>query len=476
MEIGILSPPYDFFTYYLVLSQMNSIGIIGGGITGLTTAFRLKSAGKHIVLYEASPRVGGQVQSIRRDGYLAEFGPNTLLETSSVISALLRDLGLESRKIYAGNKAKYRFIVRGKTPTPLPTSPASFFSTSLFSFAAKLRLLREPFIAKSFEKSEESVADFVRRRLGNEFLNYAIDPFVSGVYAGDPEKLSVVHAFPKLYALEQQYGSLIKGQIRGKKDRRKNGDVAKNSAGMFSFDDGLQVLIDTLHAKLEQEIKLNTTVTKLERIPEGWKVYYNDNGTEYINLHSSLILTIPAYQLAALSHNIDGIDLSALKEIYYPPVASLALGFKKSDVTHSLDGFGMLIPKKENFHILGTLFSSSLFPGRAPKDHVLLTNYIGGARSPEFAEADESTQIEFVLKDLRMLLGVRGEPRFTHQAFYKKAIPQYNIGYAKYKTLLNSFEGKAPGLFIAGNFRNGISLSDCITSADTIAKNLLSSF
>lgn len=455
---------------------MNSIGIIGGGITGLTTAFRLKSAGKHIVLYEASPRVGGQVQSIRRDGYLAEFGPNTLLETSSVISALLRDLGLESRKIYAGNKAKYRFIVRGKTPTPLPTSPASFFSTSLFSFAAKLRLLREPFIAKSFEKSEESVADFVRRRLGNEFLNYAIDPFVSGVYAGDPEKLSVVHAFPKLYALEQQYGSLIKGQIRGKKDRRKNGDVAKNSAGMFSFDDGLQVLIDTLHAKLEQEIKLNTTVTKLERIPEGWKVYYNDNGTEYINLHSSLILTIPAYQLAALSHNIDGIDLSALKEIYYPPVASLALGFKKSDVTHSLDGFGMLIPKKENFHILGTLFSSSLFPGRAPKDHVLLTNYIGGARSPEFAEADESTQIEFVLKDLRMLLGVRGEPRFTHQAFYKKAIPQYNIGYAKYKTLLNSFEGKAPGLFIAGNFRNGISLSDCITSADTIAKNLLSSF
>lgn len=455
---------------------MNSIGIIGGGITGLTTAFRLKSAGKHIVLYEASPRVGGQVQSIRRDGYLAEFGPNTLLETSSVISALLRDLGLESHKIYAGNKAKYRFIVRGKTPTPLPTSPASFFSTSLFSFAAKLRLLREPFIAKSFEKSEESVADFVRRRLGNEFLNYAIDPFVSGVYAGDPEKLSVVHAFPKLYALEQQYGSLIKGQIRGKKDRRKNGDVAKNSAGMFSFDDGLQVLIDTLHTKLEQEIKLNTTVTKLERIPEGWKVYYNDNGTEYINLHSSLILTIPAYQLAGLSHNIDGIDLSALKEIYYPPVASLALGFKKSDVTHSLDGFGMLIPKKENFHILGTLFSSSLFPGRAPKDHVLLTNYIGGARSPEFAEADESTQIEFVLKDLRMLLGVRGEPRFTHQAFYKKAIPQYNIGYAKYKTLLNSFEGKAPGLFIAGNFRNGISLSDCITSADTIAKNLLSSF
>ncbi len=452
---------------------MNSIGIIGGGITGLTAAFRLKSAGKRIVLYEASSRVGGPVQSVRRDGYLAEFGPNTLLETSSVIPFLLRDLGLESYKIYAGENAKYRFIVRGKTLNALPTSPVSFFSTRLFSFAAKLQLLREPFISKSIGESEESVADFVRRRLGNEFLDYAIDPFVSGVYSGDPEKLSVVHAFPKLYALEQQYGSLIKGQIKGKKNKAKNGEGSKDRAAMFSFDDGLQVLITALSAKLGEEIKRNTTVTKIEYIPEGWKVYYNDNGTEYINTHTSLILTIPAYQLARIEHNV-GVDLSALKEIYYPSVTSLALGFKRSEVAHSLNGFGMLVPKKENFHILGTLFSSTLFPGRAPKDHVLLTNYIGGARSPELAEADESKQIEFVMKDLRMLLGIRGEPTFIHRAFYKKAIPQYTIGYAKYKNLFDSFEAKAPGVFIAGNFRNGISLSDCITSAENIAKRILS--
>ena len=302
-------------------------------------------------------------------------------------------------------------------------------------------------------------------------MDYAIDPFVSGVYAGDPEKLSVVHAFPKLYALEQQYNSLIKGQIKGRRQRRKSGKISKDQARMFSFSDGLQVLIDALHHRLEEEIKLNTAVTRIERIPEGWKVYYNDKGTEYINKHDSLILSIPAYKLAEIEHNIE-VDLSVLKEIYYPPVASLALGFKRQDVAHSLDGFGMLIPRKEKFHILGTLFSSTLFFGRAPKDHVLLTNYIGGARSPAFAEADESTQIEFTLKDLRILLGVRGEPTFIHQAFYRKAIPQYNIGYAKYKTLCDLFEANAPGLFIEGNYRNGISLSDCITSAENIVKRI----
>ena len=468
---AFLATPMTFSMYPLFTRLMNSIGIIGGGITGLTAAYRLKQREKRIVLYEASPRVGGPVQSIRRNGYLAEFGPNTLLETSSAISSLIHDLGIGSRMIYAGEEARHRFIVQNKKPIALPTSPLTFFSTSLFSAGAKLRLMREPFITSFAENREESVAEFVKRRLGNEFLDYAIDPFVSGVYAGDPEKLSVVHAFPKLYALEQQYGSLIKGQIKGRGNRRKNAEVSKDRARMFSFDEGLQVLIDALHHSLIQEIKLNTFITKIERIAEGWKVYYNDNGTEYINTHSSLILTLPAYKLAEIEHNIDGIDLSSLKEIYYPPVASLTLGFKRTDVAHSLDGFGMLIPKKENLHILGTLFSSTLFLNRAPKDHVLLTSYIGGSRSPEFASANESDQIEFVLKDLHTLLGVHGEPTFIHRTYYPKAIPQYTIGYGKYKTLFDALEAKAPGVFIVGNYRNGISLSDCITAANTIAEN-----
>lgn len=451
---------------------MNSIGIIGGGITGLTAAYRLKQGGRKITLYEASPRAGGPVQSIRRDGYLAEFGPNTLLETSSHISQLLSDLGLEKHKLYGSEKAKHRFIIRSGIPVALPASPAGFFSSPLFSIAAKLRLLREPFIAKAPINKEESVAEFVRRRLGNELLDYAIDPFVGGVYAGDPEKLSIVHAFPKLYALEQKYGSLIKGQIQGKKERRRSGEISKDRAQMFSFDDGLQVLIDALYHELQLEAKLNTAVKKIERISEGWKVSYIDNGTEYINIHSSLLLTIPAYTLAAIEHTIDGVDLSALNEIYYPPVTSLALGFRRSNVAHLLGGFGMLIPKKENFHLLGTLFSSSLFPERAPDGHVLLTSYIGGARSPELASLNESELVEIAVKDLHTLLGVRGSPTFIHRTYFPKAIPQYTIGYGKYKALLDSFELKAPGIFFAGNFRNGISLSDCITAGHEIADRL----
>jgi len=462
------------FSDSLFITPMNSIGIIGGGITGLTTAYRLQQNGKSVTLYEASPRVGGAVQSIRKDGYLAEFGPNTMLETSAVISSLIVDVGIDGRKIYAGSEAKKRFIVRDSKPVAVPTSPPAFFSSPLFSAGAKLRLLREPFIGKPPKSKEESIAEFVRRRLGQEFLDYAIDPFVAGVYAGDADKLSIRHAFPKLFALEEKYGSLIKGQIKGMRERKKSGIVAKDRAKMFSFDDGLQVLIDGLFHRLEQEIKLNTSVTKIEHTPGGWNVHYNDNGTEYINTHSSLVLTLPAYKLAELKNNIHGADFSPLKEIYYPPVASLALGFKRENIAHPLDGFGMLIPKKENFHILGTLFSSTLFPGRAPRGNVLLSTYIGGARQPQFAELSEGEQVELVVKDLRKLLGVKGNPTFIHRTYFQKAIPQYNLGYGIYKDLMNEIESKAQGLFFAGNFRNGISLSDCITAGSEIANRLSS--
>jgi oxygen-dependent protoporphyrinogen oxidase len=460
------------FADALFIISMNSIGIIGGGITGLTTAYGLKQNGQEGTLYEASSRVGGAVQSIRKDGFLAEFGPNTMLETSPVISSLVSNLGIENRKIYASREAKKRFVVRAGKPVAIPISPPGFFSTSLFSAGAKLRLFGEPFIGKSSPLGEESVAEFIRRRLGQEFLDYAIDPFVAGVYAGDAEKLSIRQAFPKLYALEDRYGSLIKGQIKGKRERQKSSNVSKERAKMFSFDEGLQVLIDSLFHRLSAEIKLNTSVTKIERTSGGWNLHYNDKGTEYINTHSSLILTIPAYKLSGLQHNIEGVDFSSLGEIYYPPVTSLALGFRREEVAHPLDGFGMLIPTKENFHILGTLFSSTLFSGRAPKDTVLLTSYLGGARQPELAGLSETEQVEIVLKDLRKLLGVRGEPVFINRTFFPKAIPQYNLSYGKYKDLMNQIEVQAPGLHFAGNFRNGISLSDCITAGSEMANKL----
>ena len=233
------------------------MAVIGGGITGLTAAFYLQRKGVPVTLYEASDRVGGVIQSLRQDGYLAEFGPNTILETSAKIGQLVRDAGLQERRRDPDPKAEARYVVRYKRPIEMPGSPLGFFTTKLFTPRAKLAVLREPFVPARRDGQEESVAEFVLRRLGQEFLDQAIDALVAGVYAGDPYKLSVPQAFPKLAQLEARYGSLIKGQILGARERKQRGEVAKDRAPKFSFDEGLQVLPETLRARLGPAIKLN---------------------------------------------------------------------------------------------------------------------------------------------------------------------------------------------------------------------------
>ena len=251
---------------------MKSVAIIGAGITGLTAAFYLKRKGVPVTVYEAGGRAGGVIQSIRKDGFLAEFGPNTILETSPKIAQLVRDAGLESRRLDSDPKAEARYVVRYRRPIAMPGSPLGFFTTELFTAKAKLAVLREPFVPPRRDGVEESIAEFVVRRLNQEFLDHAIDALVAGIYAGDPHKLSVPHAFPRLKALEDKYGSLIKGQIFGARDRKKSGEVAKDRAPKFSFDEGLQVLPDTLAAQLGDSLKLNTPVTKLTQTDDGWRV------------------------------------------------------------------------------------------------------------------------------------------------------------------------------------------------------------
>lgn len=452
---------------------MNTVAIIGGGITGLTAAFRLAERQIPVTLYEASDRVGGVIETSRHDGYLAEFGPNSILETSPKISALIRDAGLESRKIYSDPRAENRYIVRGGRPVPLPGSPLAFLSTELFSPAAKLRLLAEPFIHRSDEAREESIAEFVLRRIGVEFLDYAINPFVAGVYAGDPARLSVKHAFPKLHALEQKYGSLILGQFLGARERKRRAEVSKDRAKKVSFDNGLQVLTDTLSARLGKAVRLQSPVTGVQQIPGGWVVTARAGDREEPQAHAAVIFAGPAYKLPEIQlHSDRYINWSPLSQIYYPPVASIVLGFRRSDVAHPLDGFGMLIPQVEGFNILGTIFSSSLFPNRAPEGCVTLTSYVGGARSPDLALQHPEELIELTLKDLRSILGVTGQPTFKHRVLYPKAIPQYEVGYGRYKELMNEIEEKAPGFFMAGHYRNGISLGDSIVSGHDVAERI----
>jgi protoporphyrinogen/coproporphyrinogen III oxidase len=480
---------------------MKSIAIIGAGITGLTAAFYLKRAGVPVTVYEASGRAGGVIQSIRKDGFLAEFGPNTILETSPKITQFIRDAGLESRRLNTDPRAEARYVVRYQRPIAMPSSPPGIFVSELLSAKAKLALLREPFIPRRRDGKEESIAEFVLRRLNQEFLDQMIDALVGGVYTGDPHKLSLPHAFPRIKALEDKYGSLIKGQIFGERERKRSKEIARDRAPKFSFDEGLQVLPDALAARLGDSLKLNTAVKRLTQIESSWQVTTVVGEAE----HDAVIYCGTAHRLAELNvalasrlldesvsastapvlgvrtgetpvlRSTDAnhqIDLSAFSEIRYPPVASVVLGFRREEVAHPCQGFGLLIPKIEGFKILGTIFSSSLFPDRAPAGHVLLTNYIGGERQPELASLAPEKLVALATDDLRKLLGVRGEPVFQNVAFYPRAIPQYNLGYGKYKELLNEIESKAPGLFFAGHFRDGVSLGDSILSGCNIAERV----
>jgi oxygen-dependent protoporphyrinogen oxidase len=450
---------------------MKPVAIIGGGITGLTAAFKLHRQNVPVVLYEAGNRVGGVIQSIRHDGYLAENGPNSILETSPVIGGLIDDLNLQNRRLYSDERSNKRFLIRNRKPVPLPCSFWGFLSTPLFSTGAKLRLFAEPFIPRSLPAREESLAQFVVRRLGHEFLDYAINPFVAGVYAGDPAHLSVRHAFPKLYDLEQRYGSLIKGQVLGSRQRKRRAEVSKQNAKKLSFDEGLQVLPDALAVRLRPNIRLNSPVQHLERRGQEWIIATRGNQNQ-VTSHSAVIYAAPPLHLPEIRLVDRYIDYSPLSKIYYPPVATLVLGFRREDVAHPLDGFGMLIPEVEGFNILGTLFSSSLFPNRAPSGHVTLTSYIGGARAPHMAESDLQTLINLTLQDLRVLLGVKGQPTFVHHALFRHAIPQYDVGYGRFKNLMTEIEQKAPGLFFAGHYRDGIALSDSIVSGDKAANRV----
>jgi oxygen-dependent protoporphyrinogen oxidase len=488
---------------------MKSVAIIGAGIAGLTAAFYLKRKGIPVTVYEASGRVGGVIQSLRLDGWLAEFGPNTILETSPKIAQLVRDAGLQSRRLDPDPKAEARYVVRYQRPIEMPGSPLGFFTTKLFTAKAKLAVLREPFVAPRRDGVEESIAQFVVRRLNQEFLDHAIDALVAGIYAGDPYKLSVPQAFPKLARLEEQYGSLIKGQIFGARDRKKSGEVAKDRAPKFSFDEGLQVLPETLAAQLGDAVKLNTAVTRLAQTADGWQVTLSEgrvprapnSGNEVRDSqssplrnqeteHEAIIYCGTAYQLAELEIRRTGVPpvsnssgengdrqdacptFSAFSEIRYPPVASVVLGFRREDVTHPCQGFGMLIPKIEGFKILGTIFSSSLFPNRAPADHLTLTSYIGGERYPELARLPEDKLVALTCEDLRILLGVTGKPVFQHCVFYPKAIPQYNLGYGRYRELMNEIESRAAGLFFAGHYRDGISVGDTMVSGCNVVERV----
>lgn len=429
---------------------MKRVAIVGAGISGLTTAVLLKRKGFDVTVFEASESPGGNVQTIRKAGYTIEQGPNSLLSSPRLID-LVRMLGLENKVIAANPAARKRYILSdGKLEALGPRS----FANGYFSLGTLFALAREPFI-RSKSPEGETVAGFVERRLNSEFLDKAIDPFVSGVYAGDPRDLSMREAFPQLYEMERSYGSLIMGTIRRKVEKP---DPAFPRT--FSFQGGLKTLIDALAAAVgEEEFRYGVAV---ERIEQSSAAQFRVNGEEF----DTVVVSVPAWAAAGLVRERDEQLAGTLESVRYPSVAVAVTGYRSERVGRPLDGFGFLIPSKEKRPILGTLFHSAVFPERSPEGHQLLMTFIGGVRSGDRLETMSDDDIEAVVgEQLGGLLGVAGKADMFHLKRWKRAIPQYRVGYETVTEKCAAFEENNPGIYFCSNFYRGISMGDCVKNA-----------
>lgn len=426
--------------------------VIGAGPSGLALASDLAAAGRRMTVLEKQETAGGAVRTFREGGWLVEAGPNSLQIADVRLHDGLVKRGLDGILLETLPAAKKRLIALGGKPVEAPGSPPSFFASKLLTWKGKLRMMREPFIAKGTDP-DETFDSFVTRRLGAEALERLAGPFVAGIYAGDPRTLSVRHAFPKLWNLEQKHGSFIRGAIAM---RRLDSGFPKRAC---SCAGGLSELIGALAAKLpEGSLRTGATVTQLERGANGWNVRWDDaqGGGECFG--AEVVCAVPAHAVAGLPwpEAVAG-RLGFLGRVRYPAVASVSLGYARSQVAHPLDGFGMLLPEKEPASILGCLFPSSLFPGRAPEGHVLLTVFVGGSRRDVSGLSTSELEAQ-AHADVARFLGITGRPVFHKTTLWPKAIPQYEKGYGEILDGLDAVEKAAPGLHFLGNHRKGIAL------------------
>ena len=339
---------------------------------------------------------------------------------------------------------------------------------------AKLRIFRELLQRPRIRPADVSLADFVRSHFGDELVEYGLNPFVSGVYAGDPAQLSARHSFPSLWKIERETGSIIRGQIKAAREKRAAGESSGPPA-IISFREGLGMLPAKLAEEIgPDDIGLNAPIKSL--IPgERWGVVWNRDGKTQVEEFDRVLLALPAKPLAELTiGSLGERPLAQLANITYPAVSSLFLGYKRDQVAHPLDGFGVLMPQAEHRQVLGVLFSSSLFEGRAPAGHVGLTVMMGGIHRADLGQADEQTLLRVAQRELSEILGVTGDPVFRRLHSWPRAIPQYNLGYGQYLRAIEACETAHSGLLIGGHVRDGISLTNCIAAGQKLAERALS--
>jgi protoporphyrinogen/coproporphyrinogen III oxidase len=450
---------------------MKKVIIIGGGISGLSTAWLLRAkaqaAGKEldITLLEKEQRVGGKIWSIREEGYTCEWGPNGFLDSKPQTLDLCTAIGVSGNLHRSNDNARKRFIFSGGELHPLPEGGPSFLKSRLISWPGKLRLALEPtpFIASAPVGVDETLADFGRRRLGKEALDKLIAPMVSGIFAGDPETMSLVSCFPRIAELEREYGGLIRAMIMLAKKKKKDiaaGKVVSSAAGpggvLTSFREGIQYLSDALSASLGEIVRPGSQVVSVER---GTGLPYRVRCADGSQHEADLV--IAADMLEGLDADISGV----LRQIPYSSMTVICFGYERERITHPLDGFGYLIPKKEGRSTLGTLWDSSMFERRAPEGKVLLRSMMGGACFPEYIKLSDDEVVARVRRDLQATMGIEAEPSFVRVFRHEQAIPQYTVGHAKRLDALDGLLKEHPGLILTGNSYRGIGLNDCVAAA-----------
>jgi protoporphyrinogen/coproporphyrinogen III oxidase len=458
------------------MTEAQRVTIIGAGISGLACAYRLEQLEIPVIVLESSPHVGGVIDTDSQNGFLFESGPQSFQGSEQLLN-LVRELGLESELQFA-DPAAPRFVVRNKQLHKIPMSPPAMLTSSFLSASSRWKLASEPLRRTRPPLEEESIATFVRRKFGNEILEYLVAPFVSGVYAGDPEQLSLKAAFPSLEQWERDYGSVVRGAMKS----RPRGETRVAKPSLCSFRQGVATLPRALAAKLGSKLKPSTSALGVRRVTQADSQCLEieslgQSGNER-NISGAVVIATPSYTAAELIRSLSPQLAKSLSAIPYAPVTVVANAYKREQVGHALYGFGFLVPRKENIRTLGTVWNSSLFPGRGPNGTVTMTSFIGGATDLQLIQHSDHEISMIVQQDNAALLGISGQPIAGKVWKYPRALPQYNLRHGHIAEAIREEERALPGVFFAGNYLEGPSLAKCIENgfrtADTVAAHLKS--
>ncbi len=458
-------------------NQRERIIVVGAGIAGLSAAYLLMNMGREngdvfdIKILEASDRHGGAMRTEESDGYLCEWGPNGFLDNEPATLELVRMLNIESELVRANDNASKRYIFHGGALRKLPMNPLAFLFSDIIPLPSRFRMMLEFLIAKKDDNTDETVESFGKRRLGNGFAKYLLDPMVSGIFAGDTAKLSLQSVFPKMVEMEREYGGLLKALIAkrrfAKVSNSNSGGPSGPNATLHTFRRGMGQLTDSLWSSLSEKVELNQTVRAVKFTDGQFTIRSNQNTIKA----DSVILACPSFAAADIIENISSSVSATLREIHHAPVDVVCHGHNRVDGEFNPDGFGVLIPRSEDIRSLGTLWSNSIFPGHAPSGKFLLRTIIGGAHDPEITELKDDEVEKTALKDHSTVMGVRLQPEFSRLFRHARGIAQYNLGHSDRVCATEKLEKDTSGLYFTGASYRGVSVNGCVKDAFRILRD-----